>query len=45
MVRSYVNNEIEMERFKNYIIKSDKLIDYHNEKIKQIRDTIKYMVK
>ena len=41
MVRSYVNNNIEIKRFEKRIYESNKLIDYHNESIGKLKNTIK----
>lgn len=41
MVRSYVNNNIEIKRFEKRIYESNKLIDYHNESIGKLKNTIR----
>lgn len=41
MVRSYVNNKIEIKRFKKRISESNTLIDYHNDMIENLKDTIR----
>lgn len=40
MVRSYVNDNIEINKFKEHINESNKLIDYHNKCIKELKNTI-----